>query len=280
MYNTIKNILNFRFNPQFKNWDYPDETNLSLLDEHPYVFSHFKYVIDIRGKIYNNNYGHNVLCNPKQIHLLQTNNFAFGSDLYIMGADTHLSSFLDKISEIKYKYKNIYCEAKDIECDFVKAYPCGITYPYLLRCGSDNVLQVINRDVHIKSKNICCCFGSKWPDLNNSIEDRITLKKFANESDAIDFFVCPPTDYYDRIAKYEFMACPIGQGIQTPKIYESLLTHTIPVVIKHPIYKDLKSYGLPIIEIERWENIYSLNYKEQCQNIDWKKVKIFFHVKK
>lgn len=195
-------------------------------------------------------------------------------NLVIAGADDNLSYLIDWLEPFKHLFKQIYIEAKDIECDWVRAIPMGVNYAYTLRTGGNEVvLPHINKKKN-KTKLISSAFGSKWGYLTQRIPDRRRLKRFTRESDFMDNMFCDPLEYFEKLCDYKFFASPLGQGVQTPKICESILCETVPVVTDHPIHRDLRDlYDLPLLIVKGWQNLTEdfLNEKwvSVYSKVDW-----------
>lgn len=275
IFNDIKDILNFRYKKNHKNWQYPDHVDISYLLEFPRVFSLFEFCILENGQIIQNKKGKGVFCNPKKIKLLKSNLCNYKNEILVLaGADTNLSEVFDDLLFIKPFFNKIYYEAKDIKCDWVYSFPAGITQAYILRCGSNRILEIINSKIN-KQKNVCACFGGKWPELNITIKDRKDLLEFILNNKFVDHFTCDPEIYYKKISEYKFMACPLGKGIQCPKLWESLLVETIPIVTRHPIYEDFQNQGFPIVIVESWKDLKKIDFENVYSNfkINWDEIK-------
>ena len=85
---------------------------------------------------------------------------------------------------------------------------------------------------------------------------------------------CKPSEYYSKLCDYKFFACPLGNGIQTPKICESIMCETVPVVTDHIAHRELKYiYNLPLLIVKKWTDLnqnFLLNqYTSVYSNIDW-----------
>jgi len=61
--------------------------------------------------------------------------------------------------------------------------------------------------------------------------------------------------FLNEMSKYKFVACPRGTKIDTVLIWECLYVKSIPVLLKTDFSKNLKHLGIPILEVERWEDI-------------------------
>jgi hypothetical protein len=56
-------------------------------------------------------------------------------------------------------------------------------------------------------------------------------------------------EYLRKINNFLFVACPRGNGIDTHRVWETLLMGSIPIVEKHSIYDN---FDLPILQVESW----------------------------
>jgi hypothetical protein len=199
------------------------------------------------------------------------------NNLVIMGADKNLSKALEPLKHIKHRFKKIYYEAKDVECDWVQTLPMGMIMAYMVRNGGNDILKHVNKQKN-KTKLIACAFGNKYPRLTNIIKDRANLAVFTKDSDFVDDMFCEPTEYYENLCDYRFFACPLGNGIQTPKICECIMCETVPVVTDHVAHRELRDiYGLPLLIVNEWSDL-----TEQFLNDQWNSVysKIDWHEQK
>lgn len=68
--------------------------------------------------------------------------------------------------------------------------------------------------------------------------------------------------YCTGISKYKYIVCPPGNGVDTLRVWESLYMGCTPVVLRHRIFS---SMNLPIIQVDRWEDI----TPELLKNYKW-----------
>jgi hypothetical protein len=293
MINSIHNILNFRSNYNSK-WVTSNELlsqqqieEISkALTAKPHVFKHFKVIYIPRETYINHDTTTNdVFCDVNRINNLKNTIAKYPlqfNNLVCAGNDKPLSFQINLLKEVRHLFKNIYYEAKDIECDWVITIPMGTNMGYMLRCGGSKTLHQINKSKN-KTKLIGSAFGSIWPYLTNRIEDRKKLAAFTQNSSFIDNMFCNPLDYFEKLSDYKFFACPLGNGIQTPKICESILCETVPVVTNHIAHRELKDiYDLPLLIVDKWgdltEEFLNESYESRFKHIDWQKEKSKFLV--
>ena len=291
MITSITDILNFRYRAWFLTWFEPNLLSQQKIEEilttEPLVFNHFKVTVVQKQKPNGNveSVTNDVFCDVTKLskikHVLTGSRFQF-NNLVCAGDDRPLSANIEYLKEVKHLFKKIYYEAKDIECDWVTTIPMGTIMAYMLRCGGDQILHHINKPKN-KTKLISSAFGSRWPKLTNKIEDRSSLVAFTRSSQFMDNMFCDPLDYFEKLSDYKFFACPLGNGIQTPKICESILCETVPVVTNHIAHRELRDiYDLPLLIVDNWsdltEELLNEAYENKYKHIDWQKEKAKFLV--
>jgi len=300
MFNSINQILNFRYDPRFLNWNISSAAmskkeieDILLLQ--PDVFTHFKVIIHPQKTYVNpNSVTNDVYCDVKKARRISSETLSYlkkQSDnpneiqlgnLVCAGNDWPLSRNIEFLKEVRHLFKKIYYEAKNIECDWVTTIPMGTIMGYILRCGGDQILHHINKPKN-KTKLIGSAFGSKWPHLTAKISDRRSLADFTQSSAFMDNMFCNPLDYFEKLSDYKFFACPLGNGIQTPKICESIMCETVPVVTNHVAHRELRDiYDLPLLIVDNWsdltEELLNQSYESKFKQIDWQKEKSKFLV--
>lgn len=69
---------------------------------------------------------------------------------------------------------------------------------------------------------------------------------------------------YSRLSQqYEFIACPRGNGIDTHRFWESLYRGSVPVVKRSTWTQMIEELGLPIVQVDSWEEIHQLDLEEE-----------------
>jgi len=67
--------------------------------------------------------------------------------------------------------------------------------------------------------------------------------------------------YYQKLSEYQMILCPIGNGIDTHRLWETLYCNRIPVTIKNGNYKIYQLYHqLPIIVLDNINQLYDYNF--------------------
>lgn len=301
MIKDISEILNFRFNSKYldywwkKKYSGPrpnSEDVKKYLCSYPEVFFDFKsafFPSKCSGKDFNDE-SNNIFCGVNRIgnfndltSFLDQNNSKF-EYLVCAGDDKNLSKNIKRLQKIKHRFKKIYYEAKDVECGWIQTIPMGMIMVYMLRNGgNDVILPQINKKKN-KTKLIASAFGSKFPYLTEQISDRSELRNFTYNCDFMEDMFCKPTKYYERLCDYRFFACPLGNGIQTPKICECIMCETVPVVTDHVAHRELRDiYGLPLLIVNKWSDLTQDFLNDQWDSVyskvDWNDQKSKFLVK-
>lgn len=102
-----------------------------------------------------------------------------------------------------------------------------------------------NREYRSRIKKIC--LGAKHIDWQ---ESTLTLESFFN-----------------KILEYKIIVCPIGNGVDTHRLWEVLYSNRIPLTIKVDNYKIYKLYEkLPIIILDREQDLNNIDLIERKYN--------------
>jgi hypothetical protein len=157
--------------------------------------------------------------------------------------------FGNKLSE-----KSIHWFAQNLEIDitlepFIHPLPIGFENRNWLKNGKLSVLRNVNIKDNKKNK-IFCAFNTSTNkerikilhhlDLNNNV------KYFRRASHKI---------YMDTLSEYKVSICPPGNGVDTHRIWESLLVETLPIVEKSSFTENLFSLGVPLLLINSWDEL-------------------------
>jgi len=103
----------------------------------------------------------------------------------------------------------------------------------------------------------------------NKIEREYLYKKFDNKSWVkIDKPNLTKDEYINNISSSEFLLCPWGNGIDTHRIWESLLIGSIPITKKHTTFSYSKE--LPILFVDNFDQVTEANLLNFKKNINLK----------
>lgn len=142
------------------------------------------------------------------------------------------------------------------------------------------------------TQNLCFCHpkismipigfaNSMWPHGNLSLFDNhVFLTSLLNKTKSIYFnfaihtnakirqpcydaiskkipwlHVLPPIENLMRLKDYEFCICPEGNGVDCHRFWEALYLKCVPIVINSPFIETLKRYNIPLVILDRWEDL-------------------------
>jgi len=134
--------------------------------------------------------------------------------------------------------------------------------------------RLLNRNIDIPpTKNIYANFN-----ISTNPSYRGTVKNFLNNCNFIDWEPSNLTleSFFNKILEYKMVLCPIGNGVDTHRLWEVLYSGRIPITIKVGDYKIYELYEkLPIIILNnlhelRNENLINYEYEKNIKK-DWDK---------
>jgi len=218
------------------------------------------------------------LAKPPSINkLLVSLDNAAKPTLVVGGCDIHLSVLRELLDPNLHRFKKIFYEAKDVEHDNIVSFPMGFVSHYLQGCGYENIRAAVELSNKVeKSQLLLAAWGKRWPHLDKTIEDRASAMSFLANHPLFERRMIEPQQYWLELAKHQFLLAPRGNGIQAPKLAESWMVKTVPVVIQNPCFADLSAMGFPLVMVDNWEEVTPqlLNgWLRSYGPIDWTQVK-------
>jgi hypothetical protein len=136
----------------------------------------------------------------------------------------------------------------------------GISYPE--RCSLKE--NLINRYKDVKPIILDKIYSNF--NIITNISHRSKIKEISLFSKHIDWTEehSDLSKYFKEMSKYELILCPIGNGIDTHRLWEVLYLNRIPVTIKVGNFKLYELYkNFPIIILENIKELYDDNIMEQ-----------------
>ena len=164
--------------------------------------------------------------------------------------EKHLKMLGDK--ELKWFASNL--NISTLKDKRIEALPYGIKNRNNL---VDGRLSTLNFDIphHNNKKNK---IYSSFNILKN--EERTNVLKISKECKHIDSKNYANRKRYIRnLSTYKFNICPSGKGLDTHRFWESLILKTIPVVKRSDFIENLIKFGIPMLIVEEWEELYEIN---------------------
>ena len=143
--------------------------------------------------------------------------------------------------------------------------PIGISDSYNLSNSSNKqILNLKTNNIFDKEEKLYLNFRVN----TNSSHRSKNLKLLKDKEFVVDDTGTENIEnYLDMLTKYKYILCPLGNGIDTYRIWESLIAGSIPVVPNNNAYRAFKH--LPIIFYDNPEDL-SVKYLENyAKNLDY-----------
>ena len=265
------------------------------------VWKHFDWVVyENYKRIESRSTPSRVICQPQMLTYLIDKLFdvpgvRLGNiTLVVAGDDLHYSYIEKLVKDFLAKYAHgphaptsmfdifgqIWWEAKDTYDSRVRTIPEGLNFRYVGRNGIDNVLFSLDEaqaNKIVKNHLACAAWGGVYKGLDSEVPERAALDSFLESSVWVKRSLWSPETYFSKVATHEFMFCPKGTGVQSPKFAEAWLVHTIPIAIRNPAFIDLEAMGFPIYLVDSWTEVTELALKESLltkfKNVNWDNVR-------
>lgn len=73
-------------------------------------------------------------------------------------------------------------------------------------------------------------------------------------------------EYVKSMKKFKFNICPPGNGLDTHRVWESLLLDTYPIFVRNTFTMNFEKLGLPALYLDNWSELNNLNQNilENC----------------
>lgn len=178
-----------------------------------------------------------------------------GEVLLVGDTDAHLTQLLPHLLPFVRYFNAIRVEAKDCPHDFIETFPQGLSPHYTEAVGESDMISEIHKASLLKEFLVLAAWGAWWPEHNQKIQSRIELYDFVNKSSWIHHRNIDKRFWFQELRRYKFIFNPTGNGIQSSKFAEALLTLTIPIVQNVSAYYDLFNQGFPMVLVDDWSEI-------------------------
>jgi len=164
----------------------------------------------------------------------------------------------------------------------IKDYVIGV---YALNSTvSDPIIKKIPLGFNDQSTEILDTFDFKETEKNKLIYLNFKLHHHSDRPKCFELFekmewvdvernLIPQLDYYQKLRDFKYCISPRGTGIDTHRVYESLLFGVIPIVKKNEL-SDLYE-NLPVVLVDEWNDVTKEfledNYQENIDRyMNWK----------
>ena len=158
----------------------------------------------------------------KRVSLITHNSdFEINYEIYQKYANKNINWFAQNISFKSESNMNIF------------PLPIGLENRNYFKNGIISHYTSVNIRPDQKLNKALCSFNLSTNKDRVDVVDKIKLNK------DIDFQRFANHKYYiQQVSNYKFNICPFGNGLDTHRIWESLMVNTIPVVLKHDFYSN------------------------------------------
>ena len=167
--------------------------------------------------------------------------------------------------EGKLNDKSIYWFAQNLKIDFtsnefIHPLPIGFENRNWLKNGKLAILKNIKITENKKNRMLCA--------FNTSTnEERIEILHNLDLNNNVNYLRrAKHKDYLSTLSEYKLSVCPEGNGVDTHRIWESLLVETLPIVKKSAFTMNLSFLGVPLMMVSDWRELQGLD-EEQIKNI-------------
>ena len=138
---------------------------------------------------------------------------------------------------------------------------CRITHPLITKIPSMNISESIPK-LRCATKTIKCYLPkiglfdeNNLHHLPGNLLRLQCIEHFKNVSFVeVEENKLVIDDYYKKLSECEFVICPMGVGLDTFKIYETLYVGTTPIVIKNGLEDMYEKIG-GILVVETWDDV-------------------------
>jgi hypothetical protein len=177
-------------------------------------------------------------------------------EITVITHNSDINIFGDEIK--KFEEKRIQWFAQNLNINqttskYIHFLPLGFENRNWFKNGKLNTL--LNREIPVNKINkIFIGFNINTnPDRVNS------LSALQNNQNIFIFRRSSHKEYMSELSSYKLSLCPPGNGIDTHRIWESLLVKTLPIVKKSNFTDNLESMSVPLIALKDWEEISNIS---------------------
>lgn len=156
---------------------------------------------------------------------------------------------------------NVVLNKKDVE-----AIPIGVNNDYMYMYPIDKDFTNKNFKTNLEKKKLLYLNFN----TNTRFLQRYHAKQFFKDNHNVMFDenILSKAEYLEKINNIRFVLCPWGNGFDTHRLWETIYSNSIPIVISHKAYESFKV--LPIVFLRKFKNfnIEKINIKNHDQNLD------------
>ncbi|OUX37944.1 MAG: hypothetical protein CBE33_02080 [Candidatus Pelagibacter sp. TMED273] len=147
----------------------------------------------------------------------------------------------------------------------IKPIPIGIENFRYLRSG---LIKNFKNNKNIE-KNDTIFSGF---NIETNKNERSKLLEISKNLDSIEVLEKSNlNEYLKTLSRNKFALCPSGQGLDTHRVWESLIFDTVPILLKNNFSYNFQKIGIPLLLLDSWDNLEDIS-KDQLNDI-YRKIK-------
>lgn len=168
---------------------------------------------------------------------------------------THNSD--QSVGELEYSHKDekiIHWFATNLVItanETVSPLPIGLENKRYLSYGRIKNFEAVSKSTTNKKNKVACSF--------NIHTNPLVRKEILEDVKKIDFISTFNADtqfnYLKELNEYSFNLCPEGNGVETHRVWESLLLDVIPICVSNTNSLNYSALGVPMILINNWNDL-------------------------
>ena len=130
----------------------------------------------------------------------------------------------------------------------------GVRNWHVFKNGKITHFKSQNTSGGIKLDRIYCSFNT------TTNKERIAVLNYAKNNNLVDFKgFSNHKNFVRNLSSYKFAICPEGNGLDTHRFWESLITKTLPIVKKSDFITNFYNIGIPMIVLDDWKELITLD---------------------
>lgn len=143
------------------------------------------------------------------------------------------------------------------EFSMFKPIPIGLENRSYLKNGKLSHFKESNLYNGEKDTKIYCSFNF------NTNKKRIYIYNLIKDHEEVVFSRFKDhKKFVNDLSKYQFNLCPEGNGIDTHRFWESLMIGVVPIVEKNNLIKNFYNHNIPMLVLDKWEDLLKFTKKE------------------
>ena len=183
------------------------------------------------------------------------------------------------------KYKNLLSEkvlywfAQNLDfkiSDNVLPIPIGLENRWYQKNGKLKPIKKVVMKNTKKNLLILSAFNTETNIIRKDVKNLAGKKEFITQLNSNY-----KMQYLDHLSRSKFNLCPEGNGLDTHRIWESLIFNSIPILVKSSFSKNFKQLGIPLLVLDDWSELLSLKkndlniYYDKYSDINMRKFSTF-----